>query len=82
MGVLREKQRAREIKDDFQVSGSDSWMVVPVTETGNTEKEQVGKKNYQISFENVEMKVPDGCHVETSHSSLNTELRVEERSLD
>ena len=38
MGVLREKQRAREIKDDFQVSGSDSWMVVPVTETGNTGK--------------------------------------------
>ena len=43
---------------------------------------RLGKKNYQISFENVEMKVPDGCHVETSHSSLNTELRVEERSLD
>ena len=38
MGVLREKQSAREIKDDFQVSGSDSWMVVPVTETGNTGK--------------------------------------------
>ena len=73
MGVLREKQRAREIKDDFQVSGSDSWMVVPVTETGNTGKRAGWEENYQISFENVEMKVSDGCHVEISHSSLDTE---------